>query len=82
MKVEDDFRGLLAALSNTQGKFLGFCCFYGSFGLAGDYLLVNVSYFQPDNGLEKTCPVVTAWEIRKLQHLLGDFSIELRRDAA
>jgi hypothetical protein len=79
---EDDFRGLVGALSNTQRHFLGLCCFYRSFRPAGDYLLEQVSNLQPDNGLEETSSVVTAGEIGMLQHLLGDFSIELGRDVA
>lgn len=79
-KVEEDGSQRLGALSNTQEQFLGLCCFYRSFGPAVDYLLEQVSYLQTDNGLEETGSIATAREIGMLQHLLGDFSIELGRD--
>jgi len=59
---------------------LGFCGFNWGFGPAGNNLLEEVSYFQSDDCLEETCSVVAAGEISMLQHLLGDFSIELGRD--
>ncbi|KAF9689595.1 hypothetical protein SADUNF_Sadunf01G0108700 [Salix dunnii] len=54
---------------------------YG-FGSAGQDLLKEVSYFQPDDCLEETCSIVAAGEISMLQHLLGNFSIKLGGEVA
>ncbi|GER30297.1 hypothetical protein STAS_06245 [Striga asiatica] len=45
-------------------------------------LLFDVSDLQPDYGLEKARPIVAAWKIRMLQHLLSNFAIEFGRDVA
>lgn len=62
--------------------FLSFGCFERRSGFDCNDLLVEVSYLQPDKGLEKPGTVVAAGEIGVLEHLLSDFSIELGREVA
>lgn len=60
-----------------------FSCFRGlqwSCSFCSDKLLIEVSDLQADYGLEQTGSIVASREIRELQHLLGDFSIELGWD--
>ena len=39
--------------------------------------LVHLSQLQPTDCLEQTSAIVGSWEMRVLQHLLGDLAIEL-----
>ncbi|KAK4400987.1 protein BASIC PENTACYSTEINE7 [Sesamum angolense] len=57
-------------------------CFQGSCSFGSGDLLIEVSDLQADDGLEETGSVVAAWEICMLQHLLGDFTVELGGDVA
>ncbi|CAL5441169.1 unnamed protein product [Camellia sinensis] len=58
----------------------GFCGFQWSCSPIGYDLLVQVSDLQADYGLEETSSIAAAGKIGVLQHLLGNFTIELGRD--